>query len=139
MPPAPTRALECPRAHSGRHMDYRSGKRRRVRRRADLDAVFRDGRRLGDGWITLLARPNGLALSRFGVAVSAAHGRAVRRNRTKRLCREALRLARPELPAGWDLVVVPRRGAKLSVAALRQSVISLAARLAVQPPAKGRP
>ena len=117
-------------------MDYRSGKRRRIRRRADIQALFGQGRQLGNALVTLLGRPNGLAFSRVGVAVSAAHGRAVRRNRIKRLCREALRLARPELPTGWDFMVVPRRGVRHSVPTLRQSVISLAARLTVHASAK---
>ena len=117
-------------------MDYRSPKRRRIAHQADLEAVFRQGRRLGDARVTLIARPNGLDFSRTGVAVSANHGRAVRRNRIKRLCREALRLARPELPVGWDFMVVPRRGGELTLAALRQSVVSLAGRLVARPPAE---
>ena len=96
--------------------------------------MFHKGRRLGDARVTLLARPNGLEFSRLGVAVSGDHGGAVRRNRIKRLCREAMRLSLPELPAGWDFMVVPRKGAELSLPALRESLLGLAKRLAAQPP-----
>jgi ribonuclease P protein component len=115
-------------------MDRKAGKNLRLRRRTDIDGVFRQGRRLGDGLMTLLGRPNGLGVVRTGVAVSSTHGGAVRRNRLKRLCREALRLSRPELPAGWDFMVVPRRGATVTLAALRQSVTALAGRLAASSP-----
>lgn len=108
---------------------YRAGRRLRLTHQADIDRIFRQGRRLADDHLTLLAHANGLALTRTGVAVSAAHGNAVRRNRLKRLCREALRLARPDLPAGWDFMAVPRKNAEHPLADLRRSVLALAARM----------
>lgn len=46
---------------------------------------------------------------RLGVSVSKEHGRAVRRNKIKRILREAFRLERPEMPGRWDLVLIPRK------------------------------
>ncbi len=117
-------------------MNLKAGKKFRLRRQADIDLVFRQGRRMGNGQITLLARPNGLGFSRTAVAVSSSHGGAVRRNHLKRLCREALRLSWPELPAGWDFVALPRQGAELTLATLRPSVIALAGRLTTSWPLK---
>jgi ribonuclease P protein component len=45
---------------------------------------------------------------RLGVSASRSMGTAVRRNRAKRRLRETFRPLMPELPGGWDLVVVAR-------------------------------
>ncbi|MBS0264385.1 MAG: ribonuclease P protein component [Planctomycetes bacterium] len=44
---------------------------------------------------------------RLGLSVSKKNGNAIRRNRWKRLLREAFRLSQDRLPPGMDLVLVP--------------------------------
>lgn len=56
----------------------------------------------------LFARPNGLPHSRLGVTTTRKLGKAVTRNRARRLVREAYRTHRGELPTGLDLVFVVR-------------------------------
>jgi len=56
----------------------------------------------------LFARPNGLLHSRLGVTTTRKLGKAVIRNRARRLTREAYRTHRNELPKGLDLVFVVR-------------------------------
>ena len=121
-------------------MDHRGDKRFRVTARKDFSRLFERGRRASDGLVTLFVLPNELAggRSRAGIAVSKRHGNAVRRNRIKRICREAFRLTRRELPAGRDYMIVPRTGAKLTVEALRASIASLAAKLNRRPAPKER-
>jgi ribonuclease P protein component len=51
-----------------------------------------------------------LDLSRLGLVVSKKVGDSVRRNRVKRLFREAFRLNKDRLPGGFDLVVAPLPG-----------------------------
>lgn len=54
------------------------------------------------------ALPNGLEISRYGFSVTKSLGKAVVRNRVRRLLREVARV-RP-LKAGWDIVFIPRPG-----------------------------
>jgi len=67
----------------------------------------------GDSWVSssvvMKALPNGLALSRCGFSVSKRIGKAVTRNRVKRLLREILRLA--PIKPGWDIIFIARPAA----------------------------
>ena len=67
----------------------------------------------GGSWVNplvvLRAMPNGLTWSRYGLSVSKRVGKAVRRNRVKRLFREILRLT--PVKSGWDIVLIARPAA----------------------------
>jgi ribonuclease P protein component len=52
------------------------------------------------------AMPNGSNLSRYGFSVTKKVGKAVQRNRLKRLLREVMRLQ--SLKPGWDIVFMAR-------------------------------
>jgi len=70
--------------------------------------VYDVGAKETRGPLRIFARANGLAYSRLGISISRRVGIAVKRNRIKRLLREAFRLSREALPTGYDWVVVVR-------------------------------
>ena len=109
--------------------EHRFPSRFRIRRQADFDRVFDSGVVAADSVLVGYANPNGLQHCRLGLSVSRKVGKAVVRNRWKRLIREAFRRCRSELPAGYDIVLRPRRGASADYRAILESLPRLARRL----------
>ena len=87
---------------------YGFTKKERLLKRAEFDRVFKNGKVVRDGVLKAHYMPNGLEYSRLGVVISRFVKTAVARNRLKRLCREAFRLNKHELPKGLDIVVIPK-------------------------------
>jgi len=102
---------------------YAFPKERRLRARREFLAVQHAGRRVHTTHFVLIVGrgPDASAPARLGVTVTKKIGTAVRRNRVKRLVREAFRLDPSLLPAGIDLVVLAKAGAPELVLSVVQS------------------
>jgi ribonuclease P protein component len=80
------------------------------------------------------SKPSGLPPTRLGVTVTRKVGKAVKRNRIKRLVREAFRREHHALPAGLDMVWVAKRDAVDSTfEAVVHDMRALAGRLETSP------
>src|SRR4051812_19146343 len=99
---------------------------RRMKTPAEFDRCYKRKRSASDGVLLVYACENGRPHPRLGCSVSRKVGNAVVRNRYKRLFREAFRLSQNELPAGVDLILIPRSGPEPTLAAVRASLVKLA-------------
>jgi ribonuclease P protein component len=89
--------------------------------------VYSKGKSWANSLLVMKAAPNGSGLSRYGFSVSKRVGKAVVRNRVKRLLREILRLKL--LEPGWDIVFIARpEAAGAGYAGLEKGVKGLLSR-----------
>jgi ribonuclease P protein component len=100
-----------------------------LRRPSDFKRVYDRRRSVSDEWIIVYACENGLAHLRLGLSVSRKVGPAVRRNRLRRLYREAFRLTKHTMPAGYDLVIIPRKGEDPDLEHLKKALPELVGKI----------
>lgn len=95
----------------------------RLRRPAEFQAAYRQGRRFGNELLTATVRPNDQPSARLGLSIAARTvGDAVNRNRLRRQIRESFRLQQQHLPP-VDIVIGARDAARGAAApALRESL-----------------
>lgn len=107
------------------------GRDERIRLSGEIARIFEKGVSVSDRCISIIALPGDHGWSRLAVGVSKRWGNAVRRNRLKRLLREAFRLTKHDIPQSFDLMVMPRLGVdKMTLEAAMSSIKKLTQKLA---------
>ena len=96
-----------------------------LRSTSQFQEVYSRGKRASNERLVVVALPNDLPYSRLGISVSKRVGMAAIRNRLKRLIREAFRLGKEQLPKGFDIIVIPRRGCERKLEVIRASLQEL--------------
>ena len=84
-------------------------KRNVLRKKSDFSAIYNKGKSIGDRYVVLFYRKNGLPYHRTGFLASKKVGNSVKRNRARRLMKESYRHLLPMLPqGGYDFIIIPR-------------------------------
>ena len=109
--------------------DYRFLRAYRITRGADFQRAYQRRLTAGDNRLLVFAYPNGLPHPRLGLSVSRKVGGAV--GATAGNAVSARRFAsREQLPAGVDLIVIPRPDVVPATKELQESLVKLACRAA---------
>jgi ribonuclease P protein component len=80
----------------------------RILKRHEFIALAKSGRRIQNEYFIAVFAPARHGRSRLGVTVTKKVGRAVKRNRIKRLVREYFRLNRQFLSGEWDINIIAK-------------------------------
>jgi len=81
----------------------------RLTRSTEFERVRQSGKSYPHPLVVLLALPNQLEIIRVGVAAGRSVGNAVIRNRAKRLLRACISGLMPDIPLGWDVILLARK------------------------------
>ena len=78
----------------------------RLKKQKDFDLVFRKGKRIHAKSLTLLCLESDCL--KFGISLSKKHGKAVVRNRIKRLIRAAFKSYIKNISKSFYIIILPR-------------------------------
>jgi len=89
----------------------------RILKRPEFIQLSRNGKKIQNRYFILIYSPGHQNQSRLGITVSKRVGKAVKRNRIKRLAREFFRHNRHRQKGTWDInIIAKKRAANLSTA-----------------------
>ena len=94
----------------------------RIKKNTEFTKLFKRGKRVFSPTLTLIYFPS--ANMSMGIAVSKKHGKAVKRNRIKRLLREVFAKNTHLLSKNWSFILMPKVAESYSYAAFEKSIVS---------------
>lgn len=96
---------------------------KRLKKNNDFQKLFKKGKRVFSPYITIIYTPakDGTTM---GIALSKKHGKAVKRNRIKRVIRSAFSNNIDFLSGSYNMVIMPKAGAELTYNDAERSLLS---------------
>lgn len=79
-----------------------------LRRKKDFTAIYNKGKSIGEKYVVLFYRRNGLDYNRTAFLASKKVGNSVSRNRARRLMKESHRELKQNLESGYDIIWIAR-------------------------------
>jgi len=79
-----------------------------LRKKKDFSTLYSRGKSVGDKYVVLFYKKNGLPYNRVAFLASKKVGNSVFRNRARRLMKESYRELQKEFRIGYDLIIIGR-------------------------------
>ncbi|MGN0658123.1 MAG: ribonuclease P protein component [Emergencia sp.] len=79
-----------------------------LRRKTDFSSIYNKGKSVGDRYVVVFYKKNGLPYNRMAFLASKKVGNSVMRNRARRLMKESYRLTDMRVPDGYDFIIIAR-------------------------------
>ena len=92
----------------------------KLKKQADFNKLFKKGKRLFTPSLTVIYTP--YEQITMGISVGKRHGKSVKRNRIKRLIREAFRLEADTLQGKYAFVIIPKVAEEYSFATFQKEL-----------------
>lgn len=81
----------------------------RLKKRPEFKSLYRDGKKISRDEFVIYFAPSRGNRGKLGVVISSSLCNAVKRNRLRRIIREAYRLNKGVLKPGQDIIVRPKK------------------------------
>jgi ribonuclease P protein component len=99
-------------------------KRQKISRKKDISKIFKTGKKWKSDSLCIFYNQNRLYKDRCAVIVSRKNGNAVKRNRIKRILREAFRKNKRTRPPFFDFLFKPEPDFKLHAHDVKNKILS---------------